>query len=227
MGRRLLIAGGTSGIGLATAKLCQTHGAKIYLLGRNKDKLRSALLSVRGANGMVCDVRDPLACDNAIADGEKKLGGFDTLVFSSGVGNVEEIDKLTLEDFKEIIDVNLLGAFNLCKKTLPFLLKSSRPQIILLGSRAGRYAFKGGTGYCAAKFGIQGFAESLFLDLQEKGILVTLVAPGTVDTGFAGLKSESWQLKPEDIADVICDCLMTDSRANINWVEVRPTKKSF
>ena len=77
--------------------------------------------------------------------------------------------------------------------------------------------------YCSAKFGIQGFAEALFLDLRKYGIPVTLISPGIVDTGFAGVKSQDWHLQPDDVAEVICNCLSTHVRANINWVEVRPT----
>ena len=110
---------------------------------------------------------------------------------------------------------------------LPELSKATHADIILLGSRAGRYAFEGGTGYCAAKFGIQGFAEALYLDVVSNNISVSLVAPGIVDTGFAGVKGQSWHLQAEDVAKAIGDCLVSHTRANINWIEMRPSRRSL
>ena len=94
-----------------------------------------------------------------------------------------------------------------------------------LGSRSGRYAFSGGVGYNTTKFGLQGFTEALFLDLQSDGIRVSLVAPGTVATELSGRAPQSWQLDPTDVAKVVADLLEADPRACLNWVEIRPTSR--
>ena len=226
-GRRVLIAGGTSGIGLAAAHYCSKMGASVFILGRNKNKLASAISSLDRCSGQVCDVRSHSECVSSVSSARHFLGGIDCLIFSAGVGKVAPIDELSFEDYREMIEVNLIGAFNLSKAIIPELFKSNRADIILLGSRAGRYAFKGGTGYCASKFGMQGLAESLYLDVESNNIRVSLVAPGTVDTGFAGVAGQSWHLQPEDVAQVIVDCLTSHSRANLNWIELRPSKRNF
>ena len=93
-----------------------------------------------------------------------------------------------------------------------------------LGSRSGRYAFRGGVGYNTTKFGLQGFSEALFLDLHSQGIRVSLVAPGTVSTGFGGTAAEDWHLQPADVAEVVADVVEADVRAAVSWVEIRPAR---
>ena len=222
--RRLLVVGGNSGIGYATANLAVELGASVFLVGRDQQKLNDAIGALERATGDTGDVRIPKDCNKNVSSAAKFLGGIDCLVFSAGTGEIKNIEEMEVEKFREIVDINLVGAFNVCKAILPYLKKSSRPNIILLGSRAGRYAFEGGVAYCAAKFGMQGFAESLFLDVRKYGIPVTLVAPGTVNTGFSNVKGQEWQLHADDIAEVICNCLMARPKANVNWVEVRPTE---
>ena len=224
-GRRVLVTGGTSGIGLATARRLLEAGAHVFVLGRQEARLQEALDGLDTASGVTCDVRDHSACESAVAAAAAAMGGVDALVNSAGVGVYAPFPDLSAEDFQEMIDVNLTGTFNACKAALPWLLRSDRADIVNLGSRAGRYAFQGGTGYCAAKFGIQGFSEALFLDLSQHGIAISLVAPGPVDTGFAGAESQPWHLQSEDVAEVICQCLTSNRRANLNWIEMRPSRR--
>lgn len=221
-GRRIVIAGGTSGIGRATAKSCSEKGASTLILGRNPQKLSSAVNALQRTKGKLCDVRNSEDCQNAIEFADHEMGGIDGLIFCAGVGKIASIEDLSFDHYREMIEVNLIGAFNMIKAIVPFLKTSSNSNIILMGSRAGRYAFKGGTGYCAAKFGTQGLAEALFLDVNKYGIAVTLIAPGTVATGFANVQKQSWHLKAEDIAETVINCLKMHPNANINWIEIRP-----
>jgi NAD(P)-dependent dehydrogenase (short-subunit alcohol dehydrogenase family) len=223
-GRRILISGGTSGIGLATARYCRERGALVFILGQNQDKVSSLITSLDICGGRVCDVRSPSECASSVSSAELAMGGIDTLVLSAGIAPISE---LSVEDFRDTVEVNLIGAFNLCKIALPMLSKSERADIILLGSRAGRYAFRGGTAYCASKFGIQGLSEALYLDVVSNNIGVTLVAPGTVDTGFAGEPGESWHLQADDVAQAIGGSLVSNARANINWIELRPSRRGM
>ena len=223
-GRRILVAGGTSGIGLATSQYCIEKNASVFILGKNHNKLESALEYLKTADGSACDVRLPSDCNNSVEEATRSMGGVDTLIFCAGVGTISPISELEFEEYRAMIEVNLLGAFNMCKALLPELKKSKRADIFLIGSRAGRYAFEGGTGYCAAKSGIQGFAEALYLDVISDDISVTLIAPGIVDTGFAKVKGQSWHLQAEDVAKAIGDCLTSHARANINWIEMRPSR---
>ncbi|MCR9214734.1 MAG: SDR family NAD(P)-dependent oxidoreductase [Proteobacteria bacterium] len=231
MDSRVLITGGTAGIGLATAFALSEKGHSVFICGRDEEKLQTAIAKLEGVgpdrriSGAVCDVRNYDDVSHMINAATKAMGGLDALVNNAGVGSVESIETLSPEDWRAMIDINLTGVFNCCKAALPALKKSAKANIINLGSRAGRYAFAGGTGYNATKFGLQGFSEALFLDLGKYGIGVSLVAPGAVATGFAGMEDETWHLLPEDVAKVIADILSNDKRANVNWVEIRPGLK--
>lgn len=225
---KVLITGGTAGIGLATARLLLLDGHQVFICGRNAEKLATAqrelsdVVSTSSIDGAVCDVRDYDAVSRMMDQAVNSMGGLDALVNNAGVGHISNIEAMSVEDWRSMIDINLNGVFNCCKLAIPYLKKSPKGNIINLGSRAGRYAFPGGTAYNATKFGLQGFSEALFLDLSKYGIGVSLVAPGAVATGFAGVEGEEWHLQPEDIAKVISDLLRNDQRANVNWVEIRP-----
>ncbi|USG60283.1 SDR family NAD(P)-dependent oxidoreductase [Sneathiella marina] len=226
--RRVLVTGGTAGIGFATAQLLAKKGHKVFICGRDQSRVDAAIGKLRSFTkdefvaGSACDIRQFSEVENMMRLVEENFGGLDILVNNAGIGTIASIEDLAPEDWHEMLDVNLTGTFNCTKVALPLLKKSTHANIINLGSRAGRYAFEGGTAYNSTKFGLQGFTEALFLDLHKYEIGVSLIAPGTVATGFAGIEEEDWQLQPDDIAKIIVDQLSNHKRANANWIEIRP-----
>jgi len=231
--KKVIVTGGTSGIGFATAIMLLDRGSKVFICGRKKDKIKSSINELakisgkKNISGSVCDVRDFQNVENMIQAAGEFLGGIDTLVNNAGLGVIKPFPDLSVESWREIIDTNLTGVFNCCKIALPWLKKSDHADIINMGSRAGRYAFAGGTAYNTTKFGLQGFSEALFLDLNQYGIGISLVAPGTVATGLADTEKQEWHLQPEDVAKVIADIIESSSRANVNWVELRPSQRKI
>lgn len=226
-GRRVLIAGGTSGIGLATASALSDAGCDVFVLGRDQQRLDDAVELFPSLKGMACDVRSEEQCARGVLAARNAFSGLDAIVFSAGVGIYAPISELSFDDYKAMVDTNLLGAFNISKAALPLLEASARADIVLIGSRAGRYAFAGGVGYCASKFGLQGFAEALYLDVAGSSIAVSLIAPGTVATGFAGAKDEDWHLDASDVADAVLASLASNARSNLNWIEMRPSRRNI
>ena len=228
--RYAVITGGTSGIGLAVAREFLKRGHYIYICGRDQARLNSAIVELSQTFekekifGSICDVRSIESVRNMFNDAGIKLGKIDVLVNSAGVSHLASFDELTPDLWHEMIDINLTGIFNCCYTALPWLKNVESSNIVNLGSRSGRYSFAGGTGYNATKFGLQGFSEALFLDLNKFGIKVSLVAPGTVGNNFGGTSPKDWHLLPDDVAQVIADVIESDSRATINWVEIRPSK---
>lgn len=230
-GRRVLITGGSAGIGLATVETLLENDCSVFYCGRRRDRVEGALAKLRQrfdakqVGASVCDVRSEGETEALTAAAAAHLGGIDALVNSAGVATIRPFSELSAASWQEMIDTNLTGVFHCCKAALPWLKRSDRADIVNLGSRSGRYAYAGGTAYGATKAGLQAFSEALFLDLVDDGIGVSLVAPGTVATDLVEDPNEDWHLRPTDVAEVIADVLASDRRSNLNWIEMRPSKR--
>lgn len=233
-GRRIVVTGGTAGIGLAVARVLRRRGNHIFICGREVARLEAALgqLTADGEvatiAGSVCDVRDAASVEAMIEAAGRALGGVDVLVNNAGIAFVRDFEEITPAMWSDIIDTNLTGVFNCCRAALPELKKAATlrgvADIINVGSRSGRYSFKGGAGYNTTKFGLQGLTESMFLDLNRFGIRVGLVAPGTVATGLGGTAPADWHLRPEDVAGAVAAMVEAEPNACLNWVEIRPAR---
>jgi 3-oxoacyl-[acyl-carrier protein] reductase len=228
--RNAIITGSTKGIGLAIAREFLERGHNVYICGRDETNLDialkdlSALFGSEKVRGSICDVRSLKSVEEMIKKSVGHFGSIDVLVNNAGIGFVTPFEEITPDQWAEIIDVNLTGVYNCCRATLPWLKDNKISDIVNLGSRSGRYAYAGGAGYNTTKFGLQGFTEALFLDLNQYGVRVSLVAPGIVATGFGGSEPQDWFLSPGDVAKVVADIIASDSRANVNWVEIRPSR---
>ena len=228
--RNTIITGSTKGIGLAIAHEFLDRGHNVYICGRDEIKLNNALKDLavlfgsERIDGSVCDVRSLPSVEEMVKKAGERFGSIDVLINNAGVGFVTPFDNITPDHWAEIINTNLTGVYNCCHASLPWLKKNEVSDIVNLGSRSGRYSFAGGAGYNTTKFGLQGFTEALFLDLNQYGIRVCLVAPGTVSTGFGGTESQNWFLSPNDVAIVVADIIASNARANVNWVEIRPSR---
>ncbi len=228
--RNAIVTGGTAGIGLAVAREFLERGHKVYICGRQAERLVTALagLTADFGNerivGSICDVRSLDSVEEMVAMAGARFGQIDTLINNAGVAFVTAFEDIAPDQWQSIMDTNLTGVFNCCRAVLPWLKKVEGSDIVNLGSRSGRYSFRGGTAYNTTKFGLQGFTEALFLDLHQYGIRVSLVAPGTVATGLGGSTGEDWHLLPKDIAKVVGDVIASDARAAVNWVEIRPAR---
>ncbi|KAK6267188.1 hypothetical protein QUC31_018025 [Theobroma cacao] len=196
--RHVFITGGSSGIGLALAHQAASQGARVSLLARSLSKLEEAKQSIRLSSGVdvsifAADVRDYYAVQKAIND----AGPIDVLVVNQGVFVPQELEKQGLEEVKFMIDVNLMGSFNVIKAVLP-LMKERKDRgptsIALMSSQAGQVGVYGYTAYSASKFGLRGLAEALQQEVIADNIHVTLIFPPDTDT--PGFEQES-KVRPE------------------------------
>ena len=233
-GRVAIVTGGSSGIGLSIAEHLLKSGCKVMVCSRSQEKLLKAKKKILTSTNQnlqnnfavkKCDVKEPDSVNSVLKETSARFNNIDIVINSAGVAFIDSIENLSFEKWKEMIDVNLTGVFNFSALSIPFLKKNSYSDIINMGSRSGRYAFAGGTGYNATKFGLQGFSEALFLDLQQYNIRVSLIAPGTVNTGFGGTEPLDWHLDSNDVAESIITALSMHKRANLNMIELRPSTK--
>ena len=181
----VLITGGSSGIGLATAKLLSQKGAHIWLLARNREKLQSALSEVEKLRtypdqrfGIVpADVTDASAVTNAVHEVEKACGAPDILINSAGDVYPDLFKDADINMVRLQMEINYFGTVNAIKSCLPSMITRRSGYIVIISSV---YGFIGGYGYsayCASKFAVRGFSDALRAELKPLGIGVSIVMP--------------------------------------------------
>ncbi len=229
-GKACVVTGSTRGIGLEIARVLARSGADVAVNSRSEQDVRrvAARMEALGggrAAGITCDVRDPEACRHLIDSAAERFGRLDVLVNNAGWGRFAPIHELSIEDWRLQIDTNLGGVFYCSRAAVPHLAATGDGWIINIGSLAGRHAFAGGTGYNASKFGLLGMTEAMMLDLRHRNIRVSLVMPGSVNTGFRGqTANHDWKLDGRDVARALTDLLAYPGRALPSRIELRPSR---
>lgn len=196
-GRRIVIAGGGSGIGLATAHLFAREGASIMILDRDADAAKAAGAACRG-EGEAVDIVDELAVSAALAKAEDVLGGFDGLVITAGVFDPSTLADTGSELWSRMLAVNLTGTYLLCRHALPALRRAGEATIVTLGSATGLLPTgPGSAAYAASKGGVIALSRSLAAESAPE-IRVNCVCPGMVDTPMTKtvLRDQTGQTKP-------------------------------
>ncbi|MDM7324297.1 MAG: SDR family oxidoreductase [Thermus sp.] len=223
--RVALVSGASRGIGEAIARALHGKGYRVGLLARDERRI-SALAEELGQGALAFpgDVRRREDWEGAVKGLLEAHGRLDLLVNNAGIGFMKPISELTEEEFRQVLDVNLVGPFLGLKAALPALL-ASRGMVVNIASLAGKNAFKGGAAYNASKFGLLGLMGAAMLELREEGVRVVNILPGSVDTGFAGnTVGASWKLSPEDVAQAVVFAAEMPERALVSEIELRPTQ---
>lgn len=223
--RVALISGASRGIGEAIARLLHARGFRVGLLARDVGRLRALAAELgEGALALPGDVRRLEDWERAVRALEGAFGGLGALVNNAGIGVMKPLGELGEEEFRQVLEVNLVGPFLGLKAALPALL-ASRGVVVNIGSLAGKNPFKGGAAYNASKFGLLGLMGAAMLELREAGVRVVNILPGSVDTGFAGnTPGASWKLSPEDVAQAVLFALEMPQGALVSEIELRPTR---
>ncbi|ALW89523.1 SDR family oxidoreductase [Deinococcus actinosclerus] len=222
------ITGASKGIGHAVAQALIADGYAVTITSRKADEIEQVAADLgAGARGVACDVKDPQAVQAAVDAHVQAFGGLDVLFVNAGVGHFGNVADLSIEQWQDVIDTNLSGAFYTVKAAIPALSERGG-YIFTLSSLAGKNPLPGGGAYNASKFGLNGLSEVLNLDLRDRGIKVTQIMPGSVATHFNGhtpdQDKDAWKIQPEDLAQLTVDLLHMPERTLPSRVEVRPSR---
>jgi len=225
---RILVTGGSLGIGKAAAQVLAQAGARVAITGRHEERLLKAAKEI-GAVAIVADAANPKDVERTFDDVQRQLGGLDCLVNNAGIGTFCEMQEVTMEQFEKIFSVNVYGAALMGARAASLFRKQkSHGHIINIGSTAGLKGFAGGTIYAASKFALRGMTECWQAELRKHNIRVTLVAPSEVATAFGREDGREREAPPNkltsmEIAHAIKSVLELDDRGMIPELSVWAT----
>jgi short-subunit dehydrogenase len=184
----VLVTGGSSGIGEATAKLYASSGAHVLLLARNVERLDGVVRAIRDFGGNATawpvDLADDAAIEETSARIKREAGTPDTLINNAGAGRWKKLIDTTAEEALSMIKVPYLAAFNLTRAFLPEMMARRSGKIACIASPASYVVWPNAAAYIAARHAMAGFTEALRADVKGTGLAVTLVVLGTVETPY-------------------------------------------
>ena len=215
-----LVTGGSSGIGLAIARMLRDEGYGLTLAARTVERLEAAAASL-DATAVPVDVRDEQECARLVATHLEAHGGLDVLVNSAGVGIAGRIGDTSTKQFDLQQSVNLRSAFIVTREALP-ALRASRGYVLNLASIAGTIPTPGLATYGAAKAALISLTRSLVREERDSGVRATALCPGFVDTPmttWTGIEG-SEMIQPEDCAEIVRSLLRLSPAARVPVVVV-------
>jgi len=181
-GKRALVVGASSGVGLESAKLFAAAGARVAIVARSGDKLRAIADALGGdAAVVVADVGDTDACRTIVPRALAALGGLDILVYAAGICEPCLLKDMTVADFKRHLDVNLTGNFITAQAAALHMQANGSGAIVNISSELSHIGMGYYVHYCAAKAGVLGLTKALAAEMAPK-VRVNSVSPGPIDT---------------------------------------------
>ncbi|MBW4444933.1 MAG: SDR family NAD(P)-dependent oxidoreductase [Plectolyngbya sp. WJT66-NPBG17] len=239
-GKVAIVTGASAGIGEATAIALAAEGAQVILIARRGELLEALAnrIEVQGGKALAiaADVTDEAQVQGVVQKVQATFDRIDILINNAGIALMGNIDGANTEDWRRMINVNIFGVLYFTHAVLPLLKAQRSGHIVNLSSVAGRTARVGVGAYNLTKWGINGFSESLRLEVYKDNIRVTLIEPGLVNTSIdeqitdpvakqaiAERRNSIRTLQSEDVAAAIVYAVTQPSHVNVNEILIRPT----
>jgi NAD(P)-dependent dehydrogenase (short-subunit alcohol dehydrogenase family) len=201
----------------------------VVAVARTASELDAVVAEIRAGGGTArafpADLQARGAAEAAVGAAVESFGGLQVLVNNAGVGAFGDLAETTDETWDRVIGTNLTAVFRLTRAALPHLTASGG-HVFMVSSLAGKNPIAGMAAYCASKAALDQLTACLMLEVRQKGVKVTTIAPGSVDTTFGALPrtDASWMLTPEDVAGTLVDLLRSREGAHLSRVEMRPAR---
>lgn len=212
-----LITGASSGIGAALAQRLARHGDHVILVARRLRLLQEVADRIAQAGGSseisVCDVTVGEAARACVDQALSRHGRIDRLILNAGGGGRTLAENLTSDEIRAVLELNLFGVVNFIEAALPAMLRRGSGQIVAVGSIAGYRGLPRAASYGAAKAALMNYMESLRIDLEPKGISVTLAAPGfVVSKGTRKQRARPMSMELDRAVDILANSILKKKR---------------
>ena len=235
-GKSIIVTGGTTGIGRATARLLVEEGARVLIFGRDRADLDSALQEIRGTgpdiHGLTADQSRADDIERIFEEADSQIGGCDILI-NNAATSCGSLLETTYDDWLYEVQTNLIGYMACCRHAIDRMKRKGAGHIVNVGSMSADLREPTNDVYVATKAGIQGFTESLRKNVNKENIRVTLIEPGAVATPLQEKPPEQMRQKienmemltPDEIAECVRYCLVQPARCDVVSVQIRPIKQ--
>jgi 3-hydroxy acid dehydrogenase / malonic semialdehyde reductase len=233
-GKRILVTGGTTGIGRATVKMLVAEGARVLTFGRHEPELEDSLENARRGKGEVfgltADVATRRGVEKVFATLDDKLGGIDILVCCAALG-AQPLHEMDEDEWRYVIETNLVGYMACARQAIQRMDKQGGGHLLFVGSISSTIKAPGESVYVATKAGIDAFAETLRKEIsEEKNIKVSVIQPGSVGTDMQECSEEEKRaaianhemLYAEEIAEAIVFALTRSERSDVVTLRIEP-----
>lgn len=216
--RRILITGGSKGIGEAIVRAARQHGHQVVFTGRDEKRLAKVAKDT-GAHGLHADIASAADNERTVAFAVEKMGGIDVLINNAAIGgDWGAIGELSVEDdVRRVFEVNVIGLVDLTNRVVPLMKQQGGGDIVNVASTSGMKGHARGTAYSGSKWALRGITQCWQAELRPHDIRVLCICPSEVQTGFDGGKkgSNPKKLFAEDIAGAILGCISMNHRGMI------------
>ncbi|MGB0354415.1 MAG: SDR family oxidoreductase [Opitutales bacterium] len=238
-GKNVLLTGGGSGMGKATALALAKNGANVAIAGRNKENLASTVSLAQATekiSAKEADVTDRYSLEDLFQWFDVEFGTLDYLVHAAGINvAMRSMEELSPDDWDRLIQINLTGSYNVLRLTLNRMRPQKKGLIVLINSVAGKRSVPlAGIGYNASKFGMSGLGIGVAEEERNNGIRISNLYPGEVNTPILenrkeppGEEHRQSILQAEDVASVILHLCQLPERVHIPELVIKPTLQSF
>ena len=241
-GKVVVITGASSGIGEAAGKLLAEKGALVSLGARRKDRLDKLAGEIRAAGGQahvaVTDVTRRDDVERLVRDAHETFGRIDVIVNNAGIMPLSPIERLKVEDWDRMIDINVKGVLYGIAAALPIMKQQKSGHVINVSSVAGHKVRPGNTIYAATKHAVRVISEGLRMEVKAYGIRTTIISPGAVATELADSVTEpdlqertralyAMAIPADVIARAIAYVIAEPPEVDVNEILVRPTAQEF